>query len=225
MSKIRTHTATRTKSAAPATISPLMIGIVVGVVVILVGGLIVIGNWNNNPTSPVDINQFPAMGQANAPVTIVAYSDYRCPHCRDFDRETFPKIEDDFVNTGKVRYVVAPFHLWPETTILTEAALCAGDQGKFFDYGHKMFENQDTLGVNPSSLTDLAAGMGLNRQSFAQCLSNGTHRAAVEEATRAALNQGVSSTPTFFINNQRVEGNQPYEEFKRIIEQELAQAQ
>lgn len=238
MNKTRKRT-TAAKPASKSVVSPLMIGVVVAIAILVVGGLIGLGNFNNRPARAVDLNQFPAMGPtnavdldqfpaigpANAPVTIVEYSDYRCPHCRDFEIETFPKIEDEYIKTGKVRFVASPFHLWPETAVLTEAALCAADQGKFFEYGQKLFENQETIGLSQSGLTDLAANVGLSRETFAQCLSNGAHRAEVENARQAAISQGVSSTPTFFINNRRVEGNQPYENFKQIIDQELAKAQ
>jgi protein-disulfide isomerase len=225
VNKIRKHTATSTQPTSKSAVSPLMIGIVTAIAILVVGSLIVLGNFNNRPTRAVDLNQFPALGPANAPITMVEYSDYRCPHCRDFKIETFPKIEEEYINTGKVRFVVSPFHLWPETAVLTEAALCAADQKKFFEYSYKLFENQETMGLSQSSLADLAASISLSRETFGQCLSKGTHRASLEDATHAALNRGISSTPTFFINNQRVEGNQPYEEFKRIIEQELAKAQ
>lgn len=209
--------------ATGPSISPMMIGIVIGVVVLVVGGLIVLGNMGSQPAE-VDISQYPVLGDATAPVTLLGYSDYRCPHCRDFDLEKLPQIEAEYINTGKVKYVVAPFHLWPETTVLTEAAMCAGDQGKFFEYGQKLFENQDSLGLTPDYLAGQAESLGLNRDTFSACLANGTHRGLVDEATRAALNRGVTSTPTFFINNQRVNGNISFEEFKGIFEQELAKA-
>jgi protein-disulfide isomerase len=138
--------------------------------------------------------------------------------------EKFSLLDAEYIKTGKVRFIVHPFFLRPETALPAEAAWCAADQGKFFEYEHALYENQGTA-WNPGNLGDLAARTGLNRDSFSQCLSNGTHRADVEHARQAAINKGVNSTPTFFINNQRVEGNQPYEEFKRIIEQELVQAQ
>lgn len=220
----RTTRPTSAKAATSSSISPMMIGIVIGVVVLVVGGLIVLGNMGNKPAA-VDVSQYPILGEATAPVTLLGYSDYRCPHCRDFDLEKLPQIEAEYINTGKVKYAVAPFHLWPETKILTEAAMCAGDQDKFFEYGQKLFENQDSLGLTPSYLADLAEGMGLNRNTFSECLANGTHASLVDEATRAALNRGVTSTPTFFVNNQRVSGNVSFEEFKGIFEQELAKAQ
>jgi predicted DsbA family dithiol-disulfide isomerase len=87
-----------------------------------------------------------------------------------------------------------------------------------------LFENQGTE-LSPEFLATTASEVGLDTQAFAQCLANGTHRADVQEAVGAAQSRGVSSTPTFFINNRRVRGNEPYEVFKKLIEQELARAQ
>jgi protein-disulfide isomerase len=135
--------------------------------------------------------------------------------------EKFPLLEAEYIDTGKIKFVVHSFNLGrPETALAAEAAWCAQDQGKFFEYEHALFENQGTA-WNHTNLADLAARTGLDRNSFSQCLSNGTHRADVENARRVAINQGVNSTPTFFVNNQRIQGNVPYEEFQRVIDQEL----
>lgn len=140
--------------------------------------------------------------------------------------DKFDLLEADYIDTGQVRFIVHPFNLGrPETALAAEAAWCAQDQGQFFEYEHALFENQGTMPYNQGTLTDLAASIGLDRDAFAQCLSSRTHQADVENARRAAVNQGVSSTPTFFINGRRVEGNQPYDVFQRIIEQEIASAQ
>lgn len=202
-----------------------MIGLVVGIAFLVVGGLIVLGNFSQPSAAAVDVIQFPTEGSSNAPVTIIEYSDYNCGHCRNFNMETLPRLKADYIDTGKVKYVVYPFALWPQTVIATEAALCAADQGKFFEYKHALYENQGQLAFAEGPLTDLAATLDLNRNSFAQCLSSGAHRAEVETARITAANRGIQSTPIFVINNQRVEGNQPYEVFKGIIEQELAKAQ
>jgi protein-disulfide isomerase len=140
--------------------------------------------------------------------------------------DKFPLLEAEYVDTGQVKYVAYPFNLGrPEMALATEAAWCAQDQNKFFEYQHALFENQGTIAYDQASLTDLAVETGLDVSAFSQCLSSGEHRADVEEARRAAANRGVNSTPTFFINNQRVTGNQPYDTFQRIIEQELVLAQ
>lgn len=140
--------------------------------------------------------------------------------------DKFGLLEADYIETGKVKYVVYPFNLGrPEMALATEAAWCAQDLGDFFGYQHILFENQGQIAYNQSTLTDLAVQIGLDRNAFSSCLSGRTHQADVENARRAAANRGVNATPTFFINNQRIEGNQPYEVFQRIIEQELAAAQ
>lgn len=109
--------------------------------------------------------------------------------------------------------------------LATEAAWCAHDQGQFFAYEHALYENQGLIAYNQNTLADLAARVGLDRDGFSQCLSSRTHQADVENARRTAANRGVNSTPIFFINNRRVEGNQPYEVFQSIIDQEVAAAQ
>ena len=140
--------------------------------------------------------------------------------------ETFSLLEADYIDTGKVRFIVHPFNLGrPEMALATEAAWCAQDQGQFFEYEHALYENQGLIAYDQSSLIDLAAQTGLDRAAFSQCLSSRRHQADVENARQAAASLGVNSTPTFFINNRRVEGNQPYEVFKSIIDQELAAAQ
>ena len=140
--------------------------------------------------------------------------------------DKFPLLEAEYVDAGKLRYVAYPFNLGrPEMALATEAAWCAQDQGKFFEYQHALYENQGLIAYDQASLTGLAVETGLDVTAFTQCLTSGEHRADVEEARRAAANRGVSSTPTFFINNQRVTGNQAYDVFQRIIEQELVLAQ
>jgi protein-disulfide isomerase len=138
--------------------------------------------------------------------------------------DKLPLLEAEYIETGKLKFVVHPFFLRPETMLPAEAAWCAHDQGKFFEYEHALYEKQGTA-WGEGNLVELAGELGLNRETFAQCLSNRTHRAELQNAQRAAANRGVNATPIFFINNQRVEGNQPYEVFKQIIDQELTKAQ
>ncbi len=109
--------------------------------------------------------------------------------------------------------------------LAVEAAWCAQDQEYFFDYQHALFENQGAISINQSTLTGLAAEIGLDSNTFSECLSSRTHRADVERARRAAMNKRVNSTPTFFINNQRIENNLPYQDFQAILDRELAAVQ
>ena len=225
LSKNRKQTKKQTQAQPTSAISPMMIGVVAAAAVLVVVGLIILGN-QSRASEPFEVSQFPALGDANAPVTFIEFSDYGCSHCRDFALGTFSQLEADYINTGKVRYIVHPFNLgYPELALATEAAWCAQDQGDYFAYHHTLYENQGLVAYNQVALTDLAASIGLDQTAFAQCLSNHTHQADVEKARQAAANRGINSTPTFFINNQRVNGNQPYEVFQRLIEQELAISQ
>lgn len=125
-----------------------------------------------------------------------------------------------------VKYVAHPFYLGrPEMGRATEAAWCAQDQGKFFEYQHILFENQGLIAYDVASLVQLATEVGLDVPAFNQCLTGGVHRADVENARQAAFNRGVNATPTFFINNTRIEGNVPYERFKEVFDREIARAQ
>ena len=140
--------------------------------------------------------------------------------------EKFALLEAEYIETGKLRYVAYPYNLGrPEMALATEAAWCAQDQGEFFAYQHALYENQGKIAYDQASLTNLATEIGLDVADFSQCLSSGQHRADVENARQEAASRGVNSTPTFFINNQRVTGNQPYDVFQKIIEQELVLAQ
>jgi protein-disulfide isomerase len=136
-----------------------------------------------------------------------------------------PLLEAEYIDTGKVKFVAHPFYLGdPEIGRAVEAAWCAQDQGKYFEYEHALFENQG-MSLSPENLVALAGELGLDQNALAQCLANGTHRNDVGRAVQAAAARGVNSTPTFFINNRRVRGNEAYEVFQRLIEQELAKAQ
>jgi protein-disulfide isomerase len=130
------------------------------------------------------------------------------------------------MDTGKVKWVVYPYYLGnPEMGFAVEAAWCAHDQDRYFDYQHALFENQGRVTFNNNTLTDLAVGLGLDQEQFSQCLNNREHRDDVDNARQTAINRGVNSTPTFFVNNRRLEGNQPYSIFQQYIDQELASAQ
>jgi protein-disulfide isomerase len=224
MSKKRTRQ--KSKPQEKPVVSPIMIVGVSLAAVLLVVGLIVLGNQSTRANVEVDTGQYPAEGDPNAPVTIVEYSDYGCPHCKDFNLEKLDQLVANYVDTGQVRYIAAPYYLGrPEIAFATEAALCAHDQDAFFDYQRALFENQGQINFTNATLTDLAAGLGLDSEQFSQCLGDRVHRDLVENGRQAGVNRGVNSTPTFFVNNQRVEGNQPYSVFQQVIEQEFAIAQ
>lgn len=205
----------------------MIIGAVVIGALLIVGGLIYLGNLNNNTGGPPpDTASFPTLGDADAPVTMIEYSDFGCSHCRGFVLEKFEQIKSEYIDSGQLKYVVHPFHLGsPQIALASEAAWCAHDQGGFFDYQHAVFERQGQIEYTRANLAELGTEIGLDGAAMAQCLSDGTHRQDVENARQAATRRGISSTPTFFVNNQRIEGNLPFAQFETVINQEVALAQ
>jgi protein-disulfide isomerase len=161
----------------------------------------------------------PAQGDAKAPITIVEFSDYQCPFCGRAE-ESVKKVLENY--KGKVRVVFRdfplPFH--DKAPKASEAAHCAGDQGKYWEMHDKLFANQQALDV--AQLKDHAKGIGLDTGKFDKCLDSGEKAKVVESSKKAGEEAGVSGTPAFFINGRPLSGAQPYEKFKEVIDSELA---
>jgi protein-disulfide isomerase len=170
----------------------------------------------------------PALGPADAPVTIVEYADYQCPHCRNFSVNTLPEVVKNYVVPGKVRYV------YKNATVLGEesqwaamAALCAADQGHFWEYDELLFnrqqgENQGTF--SRDNLKQFAADLGLDTATFNECLDSNKYASKVADQTQEARSRGVKGTPSFFVNDEFVEGAVPYDQLKEIIDKHLEDA-
>lgn len=160
-------------------------------------------------------------GDMDAPVTIVEFSDFECPFCERYYSDTYKQIDEQYIKTGKVRYVFRdyPLSFHPNAQKAAEAAQCAGDQGKFWEMHDMIFENQHAMGV--SNLKSYAEGMGLDSQQFDQCLDSGKYAQEVLDDQQDGARLGVSGTPSFFINGKNIVGAQPFETFKEAIEAEL----
>jgi protein-disulfide isomerase len=161
----------------------------------------------------------PSKGPATAPITIVEFSDFECPFCVKAE-DTVKKVLDAY--PGKIRLVYRdfplPFH--PSAQKAAEAAQCAGDQGKYWDMHEKLFANQKAL--EPAALKGYAKDLKLDQAKFDKCLDSGEKAKVVETNKKAGEKLGVTGTPAFFINGIQLTGAQPFEEFKSVIDQELA---
>ena len=168
----------------------------------------------------VSIEGRPFIGPEDAPVTIVEFSDYQCAFCGRHFRQTLPQLLREY--EGKLKYVLLNYpisSIHPFAQKAGEAAECAFDQGKFWEYHDTLFQNQRALGVD--SLKQYAVDLGLNTTEFDTCLDSGAKTALVLGDFQDGQSFGVTGTPTFFINGQPLVGARPFDSFKRIIDAAL----
>lgn len=220
MARRQRRTNQRSKQAKRDTNWVLIGGIVIGVIAIM--GLLALALQEQGTTSrePVASNLADfcdnnpenciEKGNNDAPITIVEVSDYGCSHCRAFNLETADLLDQDYVQTGQVKWFVLPFALSSVTTPAAESAFCAKEQDNFFAYHKQMFEIQTTpAALTTAGFQESASRAGLDLEAFNSCLDNENFGNLVQQNIRAANNAGVGATPTFFINGVKIEGNNP----------------
>ena len=162
------------------------------------------------------------LGNPNAKVAVIEYSDFECPFCGKMFLETLPKIKENFVKTGKVKFIYRHFplrsiHQYAQKA--AEASECASEQGKFWEYHDIIFERQSQMGVN--SFKTWAKELGLNANQFGSCLDSGKYSSRVDADYNEGLALEIDGTPATFINGKLVPGAQPYEEFEKVINEAL----
>ena len=175
----------------------------------------------------------PALGRRDAPVTVVEFSDYQCPFCRQFVAATLPALKSAYVDAGKVRWVFRDFpidHLHPQARKAAEAARCAGDQGKYWEMHDVLFQNQQALA--PEQLSEHASRLGLDTAAFGACLASGKHVATIQKNYGDGTSAGVRGTPSFVIGRTRPDGSvegvlmagaRPLADFRQEIERLLSE--
>jgi protein-disulfide isomerase len=175
----------------------------------------------------------PTLGRADAPVTVVEFSDYQCPFCGRFFATVLPALKSEYMDAGKVRYVFRDYpldQLHPLARKAAEAAHCAGEQGRYWEMHDALFQNQRSL--SPPQLGEHARALGLDSARFEECLSSGRYAAQIERGLADGAAAGVQGTPGFVIGRTKagdvvegtpVRGAQPLETFRQIIDRALAQ--
>jgi protein-disulfide isomerase len=162
----------------------------------------------------------PSLGRASAPVTLIEFSDFQCPFCQRV-APTLKKIRETYGD--KVRIVWKDFPLTqihPQAFKAGEAAHCAGDQGKYWEYHDRLFANQQSLQLD--DLKKHAADLGLEAAAFNACLDTSKYGERVRDGVAQGTRLGVNSTPTIYINGRMLSGAQPYEMFVSVIDEELS---
>ena len=183
--------------------------------------------------TPGDIKKVSAdddsyLGDEDAPVVLIEFSDFQCPFCRSFWRDTLSLIKSEYIDTGKVKFVYRDFPLsfHPGAMPAAQATECAEEQGKFWEMHDKIFSEQGKLGSGTvqfgvSELKKWASEIGLNAGNFNSCLDSQKYAEEVNNDAKDGQAAGVTGTPGFFINGRSIIGAQPFEAFKSIIEEEL----
>jgi protein-disulfide isomerase len=180
--------------------------------VVAVAALLIVPNLPvsvNNLKTPEAIvrNQVNGLtaGDPNAPVKVYEYSDFECVHCYDFWKQLEPSFVADYVNTGKVYLTYVPFSfISPESYTAAQAAYCASDQGKFWQYHDYLFVNYGAT-LNDQMLKTIAQAVGLDMTQFNQCYQSGKYTQQVLDDLNSGRTNGVNSTPTFDVNGTLVD--------------------
>ncbi|HMN27004.1 MAG TPA: DsbA family protein [Caldilineaceae bacterium] len=208
-----------------------------GVFFIALIGLVI---WANNrpsgtPASKVDL---PAdwvtgmsMGDPAAKVVVQAWEDFLCPHCQDWTATVEPKLVDEYVKTGKIRFEYHPLPLQgfqPASGMAAHSAFCAADQNSFWPYHDLLFATAASRGQAGFSLDVLvqnAKELGLDTAQFQQCMTSQQHSADVEASLAEASQLGLSSTPSLLINGKRMGNPFDYATIQAEIDQLVGAAQ
>ncbi len=182
----------------------------------------------------ISVDNDPIIGNPDAPITIIEFSDFQCPFCARFYTQTLPLIHEEYIKQGKVKLVFRDFpiqSIHPNALPASVAAECANEQGKFKEMHDTLFENQNEWSrqetANALSLfSKYAKEMQLEQEVFDSCLINGKYIEEIRKDLEDGQNYGISGTPGFFIGNDQIgyvkmEGAQPFESFKKVIDSQL----
>lgn len=165
----------------------------------------------------------PFLGDEDAPVTMIEWSDYECPFCARFYQQTLPQIKSDYIDTGKVKLVyrdfALSFHQQAEPAAI--AANCAGEQGKYFEFHDKIFDNGGAGGKSNADYKKWAQELKLDVTKWEKCLSDPAQKQEIQKDINDGSIAGIQGTPGFIINGKLISGAQPFSVFQQVIDAEL----
>ena len=186
------------------------------------------------PPVKISADDDPIIGDPNAPITIIEFSDFQCPFCARFHVQTLPSIYEEYIEQGKVKLVFRDFpiqNIHPNALPAAVAAECANEQGKFKDMHDILFETQsqwnkiETVAAL-SLFSQYASDMQIDQEKFESCIASGKYIEEIRKDLEDGRDYGVSGTPGFFVGNDEIgyvelKGAQPFESFKKIIDAQL----
>ncbi|MBM3908869.1 MAG: DsbA family protein [Gemmatimonadetes bacterium] len=181
-----------------------------------------------DPNLPLGTAQAFRLGNPDAPVKIVEFADFECPACGQFAMLTKPDVHERLVKTGlaSVEFYVFPLPMHANTWSASNAAYCANEQGKFWEMHDRLFYTMDLWNTqatkNPDKkMKQYAAELGLDASKFDECLDSQRHYPNIKASGAEAERQGIGETPSFIIGGKKYAGSLPYDEIKRLVDEEL----
>lgn len=211
--------------------SPVVLWVVIGAVAVIVVGIILlqVQSMNKPIATSGRVTEGASWGPPDAPVKIVEYSDFGCTYCRAFALNQGKQLQQEYEKTGKVRFDHRSFIIeGPSTRDAANAAYCAAEQGRFWDYSEVLYNKSGTsqpqVVFAKSALKNYGAQVGLDAAKFNACVDNGQYLPEVQSQHNEGAARGVKATPSFFINGKKIEGAAPYAEFKAAVDAALKAA-
>ena len=206
-------------------IIPIIIGVIAGLIL----GMSTANSSNSDTLtiSKLSENGSPVMGDPNAPITILEWGDYQCTFCYKFHQNTLNVINEEFIETGKVKMIFKDYPLnGPDSKLAAEASYCANDQDKYWEYHDQLYENwagERTGWVTRESLSQFAESINLDVVKFNKCLDESKHKNKINLIYEFGNEIGIDATPSFLIFNDeriiKIRGNQPLEVFLKTIDE------
>ena len=169
----------------------------------------------------------PILGDSNAPITILEWGDYQCTFCYKFHQNTLSVIQEDFIETGKVKLIFKDFPLnGPDSFLAAEASFCAEDQGKYWEFHNELYKNwggERTGWITRESLDTFAKTVELNLNEFNECINEQKYQNKVNTIHEFGKEIGIDATPSFLVFNDekiiKIRGNQPLEVFLKTFDE------
>ena len=205
----------------------LLVGVVV-VALVVVAALVLLNQGATGSTAEANVTA-PArvLGAADAPVEVVVYLDYQCPYCKRFAEGPEQQLREEYVANGQARLIVRNLaFIGDESIWAAEAADCAAEQDRFWDYHDKLFAEQgaeNSGALSRDNLKQFAADLGLDTAAFDQCLDSDRYENSVQDERAEAQRRQIRATPSILVNGQLIENGANYTVLKAAIEAALAQ--
>ncbi|MEK0321531.1 MAG: DsbA family protein [Nitrosopumilus sp.] len=187
-----------------------------------------------NLSMKISVDNDPIIGNPDAPITIIEFSDFQCPFCARFYTQTLPLIYEEYIEPGKVKLVFRDYpiqSIHPNAVPAAIASECANEQGKFKEMHDTLFENQNEWGKQKTAdalslFSQYATKIQLEQEVFDSCLTSGKYIEEISKDLDDGRDYGVTGTPGFFIGNDQIgyvelKGAQPFESFKKVIDSQL----